>query len=205
MGASLLITFRETFEASFVIAIVLAYLHRTENIDKEKIVWGGVIAGALLSIVFAFGLNQWMDSLHGEVHEVMEAIIMLVAAALIVWTVVWMARAGKSIRGHIESKVQAHLTNTAMAGLFFLSMLTVLREGIETVIFLTALWSQVHDVAQSFGAVIGIVLAVLLGIFLFRGMMTWFPMKWFFRLTSILLFLFALHLSFEATEYLMMR
>lgn len=205
MGASLLITFRETFEASLVIAIVLAYLHRTENIDKEKIVWGGVIAGALLSIVFAFGLNAWLDSLNEEAHEVVENVIMLVAAGLILWMVIWMARAGKTMRGHIESKVQMHLSGAAMTGLFTLSLLTVLREGAETVIFLTAAWTKAHDVSMTSAAILGVILAIAIGVLLFQGMLTWFPMKWFFRLTSILLFLFALHLSFEATEYLMMR
>jgi high-affinity iron transporter len=202
MGASLLITFRETFEASLVISVILAYLHRTNNMDKDRIVWSGVAAGIFLSMVFAFGLNQWMDQLDEEAHEIVETVIMLVAAGLILWTVAWMTKAGKSMRGHIEAKIQTHLSSAAMTGLFSLALLTVLREGAETVIFLTAAWSGIQSMGQSSGAVLGIVLAIIVGFALFQGMMKWFSIKWFFRLTSIFLFLFALHLAWEALEEL---
>jgi high-affinity iron transporter len=106
------------------------------------------------------------------------------------------------MRGHIEAKIQTHLSSAAMTGLFSLALLTVLREGAETVIFLTAAWSGIQSMGQSSGAVLGIVLAIIVGFALFQGMMKWFSIKWFFRLTSIFLFLFALHLAWEALEEL---
>ena len=116
---------------------------------------------------------------------------MLIAAGLITWMVVWIATQGKQMRQSIENKMEVHLAAGALMSLFFLVYTSILREGIETVIFLQAAFFQSQNTSQHVGAIAGVVLAVSGAWLLFRGMMSWFSLSHFFAFTGILLMFFA--------------
>ena len=190
MTASLLITLRETLEASLVVGIVLAFLHHTSNERRTWIVWSGVAAGLVISLLLAYMFQQWTAGFTGRTEEIYEGITMLTASALITWMVIWMAMQGKNMRRSIEQKVEKHLENGQLVGIFFLVCISVLREGIETVIFLQAAFMQSQAGSSHVGAVLGIVIAISASYMLFKGI-SWFPLRTFFRSTGILLMLFA--------------
>ena len=189
--AALLITLRETLEASLVVGIMLAFLNRTQNREKNPIIWAGVIAGVLTSVLAGWIILQFAGSFEGRSEKIYEGITMLIAAGLITWMVVWLAVHGKQMRQAIEKKMEVHLATGALVSLFLLVYTSILREGIETVIFLQAAFFQSQDASQHVGAISGMLLAVGAAWLLFRGMMQWFSLSRFFQFTGILLMFFA--------------
>lgn len=147
--------------------------------------------GAIVSVALAFVFNMLLGGFRGSAEALYEGIIMLSAAALISWMIVWMISQKKLIRKNIEQKVDQHVEENHPLGIFFLVFLSVIREGIETVLFLHAAYLQASSAgAQLFGGALGISLAILISVLFFRGMGR-LSMQRCFSVTSVLLVLFA--------------
>ncbi|MBT4120196.1 MAG: high-affinity iron transporter [Candidatus Peribacter sp.] len=189
--AALLITLRETLEASLIVGIMLAFLSRTQNRDRNPIIWAGVAAGILTSVIAGFIIMQFAGGFEGRSEKIYEGVTMLVAGGLITWMIIWLALNGKYMKEGIEKKMHLHLETGALISLFLLVYTSILREGIETVIFLQAAFMQSEDATTHLGAIAGMVLAVGAAWLLFRGMMTWFSLSRFFQFTGVLLMFFA--------------
>ncbi len=198
--ATLLITLRETLEASLIVGVMLAFLHRTQNREKNPVIWLGVAAGIMSSLVAAWFLLRLGASFSGRAEAIYEGTMMLAASALVLWMVVWLSRNGKNMQSAIERKMEVHLAAGALFSLFLLVYTSVLREGIETAIFLQAALLQSQSVSQHIGAITGMVLAIGIAWLLFRGMLRWFSLSKFFRYTGILLAIFAISLLAQGLQ-----
>lgn len=192
MTTALLITFRETLEASLVVGILLAFLRKTENQKHNKYVWWGLVFGILGSVILMKVFEVYFNGFEGKAEEIYEGVMMILAASLITWMIFWMMKQRSRIKQAIENKAHMHLVNNHPMGLFFLSFVSVLREGIETVIFLKSavLLADDKGLATFFGAIFGIFIAVVLAVVLFKGFAK-VDLRKFFTFTSWLLILFA--------------
>jgi len=188
MLASFFITFRETLEAALVVGIILAYLNRIGQPRLNKSVWWGVGAGILGSIIAAYLFNLFYGGLSGRVEEIFEGIAMLVAAVLLTWMIIWMMKQEHVVR-EIESQVEQEVAESHPFGIALLAGIAVFREGVETVIFLSAA-SFVAGGFSLAGSLLGILSAIVLGYFFFLGIRK-IKIKLFFQVTSIILILFA--------------
>ena len=195
MTASTIITLRETLEASLVVGIVLTYLHTVQQLDLRKYVWQGVVAGIAASIVVAVVIAITMGSFEGRAEGIYEGVLMISAAALITWMLLWMLEQKHMMRQSIEQKVDGHIQKKYPLGIFLLIFFSVLREGAETVIFLHAAYLQAQSAGmQLLGAVFGIALAIMISILFFRGA-GHLSMRRCFSITTVLLILFAAGLT----------
>ncbi len=190
MFAALLITLRETLEVSLVVGIVLAFLTFTKNVRHKKYVWAGVAGGLVVSIIVAYLFNTIGEGFEGRAEEIYEGVTMFIAAGLLTWMIFWMINQGRTMKKHIEGKVAAHVENNHAFGIFMLVLVAVAREGVETVIFLQAALFSTEAGATLAGALLGIAVAILLAVLLFKGF-SGVALPTFFKATSILLLLFA--------------
>jgi len=188
MIPSFLIAFREILEAALVVGIVLSYLARTGQRRHGAVVWAGVAAGVAASLVGAFTFERLAGGFEGAAEQIFEGVTMLVGAALLTTMILWMMRQ-RHIAAELEQRVAAQMNRTRRFGLFVLVFVAILREGIETVIFLSAASVPSPD-NNLIGAAAGILAAVLLGYLLFRGSAR-ISLKTFFGVTNVLLILFA--------------
>ncbi len=188
MIPSFIITFRETLEAALVIGIVLGYLIKTKQTKYNNVVYIGIVAGIVASIIGAFLFSNMAGGFEGRAEEIFEGVTMLVGAVLLTTMIFWMMKQ-RHIAHEIEQRVAAQVAKSYNLGLFLLVFISVLREGIETVIFLSAA-SFVSTDNNIIGALIGIIAAVFLGYAIFVGSLR-INIKKFFSITSILLILFA--------------
>jgi high-affinity iron transporter len=188
MIPSLIITFRETLEAALVVGIVLSFLSRTRQQQYRTVVYVGVFAGIVGSLLGAVLFTALAGGFTGRAEESFEGVTMLVGALLLTTMILWMLRQ-RHIAKELESKVAAEVAQANRFGLFSLVFFAVLREGIETVIFLGAA-SAASTSNSVLGALAGIAGAVLLGYAMFVGSRK-IDIKTFFRVTSVLLILFA--------------
>lgn len=186
--SSFIITFRETLEAALIVGIILSYLKRTRQTRYNNIVYIGVAFGIISSIIGAILFTSIAGGFTGRTEEIFEGIIMLIGALLLTTMILWMMKK-KHIARELERKVAVELTEAHKFGLFSLVFIAVLREGIETVIFLGAS-SFISTNNTVVGALGGITTAIFLGYAIFVGSMK-INIKKFFNVTNVVLILFA--------------
>lgn len=190
MTAASLITLRETLEASLIVGIVLAYLQCTHNQRYNVMIWLGVFAGVLISLILAIFFQLAFGGFEGRAEALYEGFAMLIGAGLLTWMILWMLGQRRSIRKNVEKQVEFHLENDHPWGLFFLVFVSTAREGIETVIFLQAALVHSGGAGQMFGGLLGIAVAIIISFFLFKGIVL-VSLSRFFSVTSFMLILFA--------------
>ncbi len=184
MFVEFLITFRETFEATLIIGIIFSYLKKINHFEKKKYVILGAISGLLFSILGAILFQGVFGGFEGQMEEAFEGFMMIGGAIMITTLIVWLHRQSKSFN-YLESKIDKTLDKSEWYGLFFLALISVLREGIETILFLSA--SSVSQESFSLlGSILGIVFALLVGTFVYIGAIR-INIQIFFKITSIFL------------------
>ncbi len=131
-----LLTFREGLEAAMIIAIILAYLSKTQRSSLSRYVWYGVGSSIVLSLIL--GVSSWL--LYGAIPKSAQVLFeggaALLAVVVLTTMIFWMATKGREIRTDIEQRVKAIATRGAVLGLVSFSFVVVFREGLETVVFL---------------------------------------------------------------------
>ena len=191
MLESFLITSRETLEASLVIGIVMAYLNRTNNRNYKKNVYYGIALGIIISILAAFVFTFIAGEFKGASEVAFEGITMLLGAFLLTTMILWMMQQ-RHVSKEIEGKVQKHLTKVkpllSHFGIFLLVFVVVIREGIETVIFLNA--TNYASKISFVSGILGIIIAIIIGYLLFMSVKK-INLKRLFNVSSVLLILFA--------------
>ncbi len=188
MLSSFIITFRETLEAALVVGIVLSYLVKTKQAKYNNVVYMGIISGVMASIMGAMLFTNIAGGFTGIAENYFEGFTMLIGAALLTTMILWMMKQ-RHIAAELQHKVASEIAEARRFGLFLLVFTAVLREGVETVIFLSAA-SFVSADNNLFGALAGITTAIILGYAIFIGSMK-ISIKKFFNVTSVLLVLFA--------------
>lgn len=188
MFASGVITFRETLEAALVVGILLTFLTKTNQIHYKKYIWNGLFLGIFLSIVLAVILNVFLGGFTGRSEEIFEGVLMFITAGFLTWMILWVHRQ-KGVAKQLEKKVVHTIREGFPVGLIFLTTTAVLREGIETVLYLRAV-STISQSGQLLGAVLGICIAVIIsyGVFKFSLQM---HLGKVLKLSGALLLLFA--------------
>ena len=192
MLSALLIALREGVEASLVVGIVLVYLSRTGRGHLTRFVWYGVAAAAALSLGVAVTLERWRISEDG-----FEGLMLLIAAVFVVTMIVWMNRVARHLKKEIETKVEAYAEKAGRAagwGIFLFVFLMVLREGAELALILRAVELSSEGLQTWIGTIVGIAVAVAVGLFFFKGTLR-VPLHRFFAATSVILMLVAFQLA----------
>ena len=191
MLSALLVALREGVEAALVVGIVLVYLNRTGRRALTGYVWAGVILASAASIAAALLLQRWHVSEDG-----FEGLLMLAAGVLVVTMIVWMNRAARHLKKHIEERVETYAQQSTRAagwGIGFFVFLMVVREGAELVLILRAVELSSAGVQVWIGTGLGIAIAVAVGLFFFQGTLR-IPLHRFFAATSTILMVVAFQL-----------
>ena len=198
MIAAALIVFRESLEAVLVVGIVLGFLARTNQRRLQPAVWLGVAAGVIASAAGAILFQRIAGSFEGRAEQIFEAITMLAGAVLILTLVAWVGRRGGA-QQVLEARVAEQGRRAAGRGaapawgLFLLVAVSILREGIETVLFLAAAGGT-GGVGPLVGGAAGLAAAVAIGAVLFLSSRR-ISLRSFFAVTNVLLILFAAGLA----------
>jgi len=190
MIAAFLITLREGLEAALIVGIVLGVLRKLGRSDRSGPVWIGVAAAAALSVAIGLALNALGVAFEGRGEQIFEGVAMLLAAGVLTWMIFWMERQGRQIQVELERDVRQAVAASSGWALFGLAFVAVLREGIETVLFLTAAAFSATPAQTLIGGALGLAVAAALGWLLFAAGRR-LDVRAFFRVTGALLILFA--------------
>jgi high-affinity iron transporter len=151
--------------------------------------WGTGLAVALSAIVGTIIFSVGAE-FEGTAEEVFEGVVTLTAVGVLTWMIFWMRRQGARIKSELQQKVDTALTAGGLA-LAAIAFFAVLREGVETALFLFAAaeGTAVEGggvAAQLLGAMLGLGLAVVLGVLLYRGGIR-MNLRTFFKVTGVIL------------------
>ena len=194
MGAAFIVTLREGIEAALIVSILLAYLKQLGRTDRAHVVWWGTALAIGLSAVVGTVIFAVGAEFEGTAEQVFEGLVTLTAVSVLTWMIFWMRRQGARIKSDLQEKVDTALVAGGFA-LAALAFTAVLREGIETALFLFAAAKgtavDAGGVAgQVTGAVLGLGLAVVLCVLLYRGGIR-MNLRTFFRVTGSILIVVA--------------
>lgn len=191
MLGSFLITLREGLEAALIIGIILAYLAKTDNRRGYKPVWTGTALGVLTSLVAGAVIYFTAGEFQGAAEQIFEGTAMFIAVGVLTWMVFWMGKQAVNIKAHLQAQIQSALTTGSSLALVAMAFLAVVREGIETVLFLFAVARTAESpFTFTIGGFLGLLAAVLLGYAIYNGTSR-FNLRSFFNVTSLILILFA--------------
>ena len=171
----LIIGLREGVEAALIVGIVVAYLVRAGHPEHLPKVWAGVIAAILASALLGLALWVALGVLPSPYEQIFEGTTMLVATAVVTWMLFWMRAQSRALRGHIEAELARALDHGGGWGLAVLAFTSVIREGIETTLFLfgqvtaAATPAAGGSAAVVVGAIAGLIVASGIGYAIYRG------------------------------------
>lgn len=170
MLAPLLIMLREGLEAALIVGIIGAYLAQTGRRNLLPAMWAGLGLGVLLCIGIGVALHLTSRELNSRAQELLEAGIGLFAVAMLTYMIFWMRGQARYIKGELHAKIDAAASSRWSLALPLMAFLAILREGIESVLFLLASFQQPGvGIAAPIGALIGALIASALGTALFVG------------------------------------
>ena len=190
MVPGFLIALREGLEAALIVGITLSVLSKAGQERYRKWVWLGVGSAVILSVIVAGALQAFGANLEGRAEEIFEGATMMLAAGVLTWLIFWMYRQSQRYQDFIAHGVQQAASHNQHWGLFGIAFFAVLREGIDTALFLTATALTLSRDQAFLGGLAGLAVAGLLGWALFASAIR-LNVRRFFQVTSIILILFA--------------
>lgn len=206
MFASFLITLREGLEAFLLVGIALAYLAKLNAKHYNKYLYIGVVAGLILSLVAAFAFQVLIDQFSNERYQnLLMAAILLFATLVLTYMAIWMQKQARQQVTEMQENIHSMVTTGNLVGLVLLSLLAILREGFETILFFSALmyssYGELSTKDALTGAVIGLVVAYLL-VWMMMKSTKKVPLNLFFKWTSLLIIVIAAGLFSSAINML---
>ena len=187
---SLVIGVREGIEAALVIGIILGYLVKIQRGGLKRYVYSGTIAAFLVSAGVAGALIALTWEFQGVGQQLFEGITMLVAVTVLTSMVLWMIQAARSIKVHVQERIDAVLRQSEVFGLGLLSFVIVLREGVETALFVFGAGALTSPFEAVLGVGLGLLIAGVIGVGIIR--VSWrLNLRRFFQVTGVFLVIVA--------------
>jgi len=188
MLEAFIVTLREGVEAALIVGITLAYLSKINRPELRKSVYAALISAFIgsLGVAALLSRTRWNQ-------DIFEGWVMLAAAFFVITMIVFMMKTGRKLKGEIEGKVGLLAGRNAWFGLFAFVFLMVLREGVETVLILSAVSLNSTELLSFLGTFLGVIAAVAFGVMFVKGSVR-INLQKFFRVTTVILFFVAAQL-----------
>jgi high-affinity iron transporter len=182
---------REGIEASLIVGIVAAFLRQQGRRDALRAVWAGVLLAVTLCVGVAIALQVLDQSLPQRQQEQLETVVATIAVGMVTFMIVWMRRHARGLAGDLRASAGQALAEGSTLALVAMAFFAVLREGLETAVFMLAAFQTSGDsAAASSGAVLGVLSAAGIGWGIYRGGVR-LDLARFFRVTAAVLVLVA--------------
>ena len=187
----LIVGLREGVEGALVIGIILAYLSKIGQKALRRYVFigtGAAFGGSIAIAGLIVGVFR-LENFTGTQEQFFEGITAIIAVVVLTSMVLWMMKAAKDIRRHVEQRINVLVDRRQTMGLASLAFIAVFREGVETVLFMAGLTASIGtDVVA--GAAVGLLIAAFLGYGLFAA--SWrINLRRFFQGTGLFLIIVA--------------
>lgn len=201
MLATAVIMFREVLEAALIIAVVLGASRGIAG--RGRWVGAGIGLGLLGASIVAILANVASSFFSGNGQAILNTVILLSAVAMLTWHNVWMSAHGRQLSSEVKAVgLDVQSGQRPLTALLIITMVAVMREGSEAVLFLWAIATGGEQSPSMFlGGLGGVVAGILVGLLLYLGLLR-IPVRHFFSITSWLILLLASGLAAQAAGFL---
>lgn len=190
MLANFLIGLREGLEASLIVGILIAFALKVDRRDLIGRIWTGVGAAVVASLGTGATIFYVLAGSSEAVQPIIVGSLSVLAAGLLTWMIFWMAKTARNLKGLLEGSMQAGLERGSFT-IALVAFSAVIREGVETALFIWASMNSTGDGLPALGtAIVGIGVAVMLGWIIYRGLLR-INLGTFFQWTSVILIVVA--------------
>ncbi|KAI0451888.1 iron permease FTR1 family protein [Xylaria acuta] len=223
-----LVVFRETLETVIIVSVLLAFLkqtldgpHRDVAVYKALVrqVWLGVglgfliclvVAAAIIGTFYTVGRDAWEANEYnyeGAFALIASLIISVIGVALLRVGKVqekWRVKLAKALEAPLNvgggSRIGWLKRFAEKYAMFVLPFVTVLREGIEAIVFIAGVSFSAPATAVPLPVVIGLIVGIIVGYVLYRGGTTT-RLQYFLVVSTCLLYLVGAGLFSRAVWY----
>jgi high-affinity iron transporter len=187
-----LIALREGLEALLITGILLGMVTRLGRRDARKHVWVGFSAAVAVSVVAGFLIQRFvLDAFESQGGgEWFELVAALAAVAVLTYMVGWMWKHTRELMTTVRGQVEGLLTRGALVGIVFLTFASVIREGLEVVLFYSALATRATPFDLAWSGLVGLLLSAGIVYAILKGAAK-VDLQKFFAVTGLLLVLVA--------------
>jgi len=202
MFASALIVFRETLEAALFIGIVAAATRELAGRGRWIVI--GVAGGVLGALLLAAGMEQLSNMADGAGQDVLSAVFLSMALAMLAWHCVWISTHAREMAQqarHVGN--QAQQQGQALWAIAIAVGVCVLREGAETVLFIGGIAASAQSGwhAMLAGASLGLLAGLGMGLLIYLGL-TRIKVQYVFAVSNAFLLLLAGSLASQLAKVL---
>jgi high-affinity iron transporter len=191
---------REGLEALLVIAALAVYLTKAGARDRLPALYGGAGLAVVASVAAAWVFEQFYGGAH---DDTIEAVIILVAAALMLYVSGWLLvrQDPRAWQRYLQRRADQALAQRTVLAVAALAFFAVFREGAETVLFIHALATTTGGWTVSLFAGLAAAAIILLVAFVaLRALALRLPLRAVFLATSCFLFAMAVKFVGEAVQ-----
>lgn len=191
--ANYLIALREGIEAALIVGIIVGYLVKSKRTEILPQLWLGIALATFVPLGIGAYLTWGPYELDFKAQEIIGGGLSLIAVGFITWMIIWMAKNSHALVADIKNQTETALSKGHNWGIFWLAVISVGREGIETAVFV---WATVNSSAATgiwqpaLGVVTGLISAIAVGYIIYKGTVK-LNLKKFFQITGYLLILVA--------------
>jgi FTR1 family protein len=136
--ATYVLGLREGLEVGLIVGIVAAFLRQQGHRNALRSVWMGVAIAVVVCAAMGVALQILNQELPQRQQEMLETVVGLCAVAIVTFMVVWMRRHARGLKADLEAHAAAALATGSVLALVAMAFFAVLREGVETAVFLLA-------------------------------------------------------------------
>lgn len=205
MVPSFVIGLREGVEAALIVGIIASFLRQEGRRDALRPMWLGVAAAVAICLAVGALLELLDEELPQRRQEGLETVVGVAAIGIVSFMIVWMRRHARGLSGQLRERARSALAAGSTAALVAMAFFAVIREGLETVVFLLAVFQNADEpLTAGAGALLGIACAIAIGFAIYSGGVR-IDLARFFRITGFVLVLVAaglvattLHTAHEA-------
>lgn len=183
MLQAFIIVSREGLESFLIVAVILAFLRKTNRPTLLPMVYAGILSAVVISIGMGFVLGSVAN------QALWEGILGVVAAIAVGSLVIHMWRMGPAFKAQMEGQLGRSASHPStwrgMLGVYLFTVFMITREGMETALMLFA----VKNGRFIIGSFIGMGTAILLS-WLWTRYSRFINIRLFFQVTGVFLLIF---------------
>mmetsp|Transcript_21305 Transcript_21305/g.27958 ORF Transcript_21305/g.27958 Transcript_21305/m.27958 type:complete len:351 (+) Transcript_21305:222-1274(+) len=193
------VLFREVLEAAIIISVLLQYLDKVGKTELKRDVWIGTAIGLglaiLMGIIFISIFYAAKNNLFtGEAEALFEGVLMLLACAIITvlgTSMIKMASKMAKYEKKMSQKVKEVMEGTNKYGMIILPLSSILREGIESIIFLAGVGASYPASSIPIPGICGAIVGSICGYLMYKAGDKLNLKNFFYASTVFLLFIAA--------------
>ncbi|NCJ14101.1 FTR1 family protein [Staphylococcus pseudintermedius] len=187
----MLIFLREGLEVLLIVMTLTTMTRQMKDRKGTASVLSGAVAGLMISLLLAFLFIRLLGD-SGVLREGMEATLGLVAVFLMYIVGIWMHQRSNAKRWDtmMQSMYNSAIQNRNLLLLGVIGLITVLREGVEVIVFYMGMVGNITAVQFILGIVYALIILTIFA-FLYRIIVKLIPIYYIFKFLSLILFVMA--------------